>query len=305
MATNPTPTNDAELLAVCHDLTRGCEALEAEIGLKQNTAATMQAVLDAARAALFEVGQCKTERGLKRAELRKRDREGEQVLGRCRLRLAAIFGNGFNVNWEAAGFTDRSTMVPEVFAKRLGTLSRLSGYFTATPAHESQDMQATAAICEATHEALSHARSAVNRHKSVLRTAVVNKNAALKKLRQRMRGLILELDILLAADDPRWQRFGLNRPASETMPQPVKQVTLSALGNGNVQVEWPPAPHATRYRVQMRVMGTNEFSAVATVHGTEAMLKELPPGEFIEVRVIAANAMDEAAPSPASVVVVR
>lgn len=305
MAANPTPTNDHVLLARCHDLIRGCEALETEIGIKQNTAAKMQAAHDAAKAALLEVGRLKTERGKRRKDLRDRDREGEVVIGRCRLRLAMLFGNGYSAQWEAAGFHDRSTMVPEVFAKRLSLLSSLSLYFEQRPEHQSTDMQATAAVCHATFEALSDARSAVNHNKGVLRTAVVAKNAAFKKLRQKMRGLIWELGILLAADDPRWRRFGLNVPASEPMPQPVAEVTLTALGGGRVEVRWPPAPHATRYRVQMRVMGANEFATVSTVHDTETLLKELPPGEFIEMRVIAANQLDEANPSPVAMVVVK
>ena len=59
IAANPTPTNDAVLLARCHDLISGCEALEAEVGIKQNTAAVMQAAWDAANAAQAEVGQVK------------------------------------------------------------------------------------------------------------------------------------------------------------------------------------------------------------------------------------------------------
>jgi len=305
MAANPTPTNDAVLLARCHDLIKGCEALEAEIGIKQNTAAAMQAAWDAARAAQTEVGRVKTERGQRRQELRDRDREGEVVIGRCRLRLTAVFGTGFNTKWGAAGFPDRSTMVPEVFAKRLSLLSSLAGYFELKPEHESTDMGATAAICQATFEALSDARSAVNFNKSALRTAVLAKNRALKQLRHRMRSLIRELWVLLPADDPRWLRFGLKLPSRLPMPEPVEQVTLEATGEGKVFVQWSPAQHATRYRVQMRIMGAAEFTAAATVPEPEAWLQDLPLDEFIEVRVIAANKSGEAAPSPAAVVAVR
>ncbi|MFN0074915.1 MAG: fibronectin type III domain-containing protein [Prosthecobacter sp.] len=305
MAANPTPTNDMVLLARCHDLIKGCEALEVEIGLKQNTAAAMQAAWDAARAAQTEVGRVKTERAQRRKNLRDRDREGEVVIGRCRLRLTAVFGTGFNTQWGAAGFTDRSTMVPEVFAKRLSLLSSLARYFELKPEHESMDMGATAMICEATFEALSAARSAVNFNKSALRTAVLAKNAALKKLRKRMRSLIRELWILLPADDARWLRFGLKLPARLPMPEPVERVTLEATGQGKVFVQWPPAPHATRYRVQMRSMGTAEFTTATTVAEPEAWLQDLPLDEFTEVRVIAANKNGEATPSPTATVMVR
>lgn len=49
MAANLAPANDQVLLARCHDLIWGCVALEADIGIKQNTAASLQVVLDAPR----------------------------------------------------------------------------------------------------------------------------------------------------------------------------------------------------------------------------------------------------------------
>ena len=304
MATNPTPTNDAEFMVLCGQLVQGCEELEGEIEIKPSSAAVLRELLVNARAALAEVKKQKAERSLLRRKLRERDMESERVLGRCRLRLAALFGNGFNDQWEAAGFPDRSTMVPEVFAKRLALLAKLSDYFTAKPEHESQDMRATSTICEITHESLAGVRAAVNHHKSVLQNAVQKKNAVLKQLRKHLRSLIGELGLLLAEDDPRWRRFGLNPPAGEPLPKPVEQVLLTAIGPGTLQVQWSPALHALRYHVQMRVMGGGDFATQSTLPGSETLLQNLPPGEFIEVRVIAANALDEAAPSPPSAVVV-
>ena len=63
-----------------------------------------------------------------------------------------------------------------------------------------------------------------------------------------MRGLIGELRVLLADNDPRWQRFGLKLPARIARPDQVKQVNLTPLGKGKVQVEWSQAPRAERFR---------------------------------------------------------
>jgi hypothetical protein len=145
----------------------------------------------------------------------------------------------------------------------------------------------------------------VNFNKSALRIAVVAKNKALKKLRKSWRSLIRELWLLLPPNDARWLRFGLKLPARLPMPQPVEQVMLEATGQGKVFVQWPPAPHATRYRVQWRRMDEAEFINAATVHEPKAWLHDLLPGESIEVRVIAANKAREVAPSPVATVVVR
>jgi hypothetical protein len=304
MAANPTPTNDHQLLVRCHDMAGGCAALEVELGIKQNTASKMRAGAEAARAAMAEVGRLKGERGMRRKEFREVDREAERVLGRCRLRLAALFGPRHNTQWEAAGFTHRSTMVPESLAGRLGLLSRLEGYLNLHPEQESKDMGTTAAICEATRDGVQAARTAVRTCQTQLRAAVVAKREALKKLRKQMRSLIRELDIVMVGDDPRWQRFGLRVPASPTMPKAVESVTLTALGGGVVAVSWPRARHAGRYRVQVRRAGVAEFENVKTLRGRDTTLTGLPVGESLEVRVIAANKLDEAVPSPVGVVVV-
>lgn len=304
MPANPTPTNDSKLLARCHDLVAGCLALEAELGIKQNTAAVMQAAWEAAGTALATVGQRKAERGTARKALLQADAAGEKVISRCRLRLTPIFGSRWSLQWEAAGFPNRSTRVPEVQDKRLALLDYLSAWFTAHPAHESADMGTTATLCHAFHEALSAARSAVNHSQARLAEAVREKNRLLRVLRKRMRSLIREVNVLMERDDPRWQRFGLNIPARLSAPRPVKKVTLTMLGNGSVHAQWPAARHAKRYRVQVKTEGAEDFAFVATVHETSTLLRDLIPGRKIEVRVIAANAADEAAPSPAAVVVV-
>ena len=304
MPANPTPTNDSQLLARCHDLVSGCLALEAELGIKQNTAAVMQAAWAAAGAGLSTVGQRKTERGTARKALLQADAAGEKVISRCRLRLTAVFGSRWSAAWEAAGFPGRSTMVPEVQDKRLVLLDNLSAWFTAQPAHESADMGATAALCHAAHEALSDARSAVNQSRARLAEAVREKDRLLRVLRKRMRSLIRDLNVLMERDDARWQRFRLNIPARLTAPRAVKKVTLTALGHGTVSAQWPAVRHATRYRVQLKKADAEDFAFVATVHDTSALLKGLTPGGKIEVRVIAANAVDEAMPSPAAMVMV-
>lgn len=304
MAANPTPVNDRQLIARCRDLLSGCQAQETEIGIKQNTVARFQPFVDAADAAMTSVGQRKKELGDARRAFREADAEGERVIGRCRLRLAMLFGNRWSAPWQAAGFPDNSTMVPEVFAKRLVLLTSLAGYFTVKPQNASAEMQATAAACAAMHDALGAARSAVNQAHAALTQAVTEKRAALRALRKRMRSLIEEIGQLLPDNDPRWLRFRLNLPAREVTPPAVDGVKATALGHGMVQVQWNPSPHATRYRVQWRTAGTENFLPGETVHRADAVLRELPPGQFIELRVIAANSTDEAVPSEIALVTV-
>ena len=56
--------------------------------------------------------------------------------------------------------------------------------------------------------------------------------------------------------------------------------------------------------VQIRLPGAAAFVHALTVRGRQALLRRLPPGQVVEVRVISANRVAEAAPSPASSVTV-
>lgn len=245
---------------------------------------------------LAEVGKEKQTRGERREALREADGAAERTLGRCRLRLVMFYGPTFNVQWDAAGFPDRSTQVPESQARRAALLSHLAGWFRANPALESTDMQATAVACEAAHAAYQAARSAVNQRKTVLRTGVVAKDKALHLLRKRYRSLIRELNVLLTEKDARWKLFGLNVPAQLPMPRPVPSAQAVKLADGGWHVTWQRGTHARRYRVQLQRPGATNRENLATVRGLEVQLPpmDFPPGSVLQIT--AANDAGEAAP---------
>lgn len=142
------------------------------------------------------------------------------------------------------------------------------------------------------------AQSAVRTAESRVTLTTKAKRAALARLRMRMHSLIRELDILMSPDDPRWQRFGLHIPATPAQPQPVTELTATPLGGGHVTFSWPRAPHATRYRLQLRQPDSPDFVSVKTVRSLETTLTGLQPGTEIEARLIAANSRGETSPSP-------
>lgn len=296
MAANPTPTSDAVLMARLTDMARACAEHGEALGLKINTGSVMEAALEATRDALAEVGRLKSVRGERRKGLREADMAAERTLGRCRLRLVMFYGQNFNAQWDAAGFQDRSTQVPESQAKRSSLLSHLAGWFRLNPALESTDMQATATTCEAAHAAYQAAHTAVNRSKTELRVAVKTKDTAMRKLRDRFRSVIEELTVLLAADDARWRWFGLHVPAQLSTPRPVPSAQVEKLPAGDWLVTWQRGTHATRYRVQLQRPGETTFENLATVHDLEVTLPPMnfPPGSVLQI--IAANDAGEALP---------
>ena len=118
-------------------------------------------------------------------------------------------------------------------------------------------------------------------------------------LRKRVRGLINELGDLIAEDDARWEDFGLNIPANPSAPLSVASVAVAQASNHRLEVSWPYAVRAVRYRVETFVVGVDtEWQNAASTKDLIAMLKNLTAGQVVKVRVVSGNDGGDAAPSP-------
>ena len=221
MASNPTPRNNRILHALACDLANGCRMHEATIGIRQNTEAALRAALATMEAADLDVGMKRLAVSAAYSAVEEADRDAIRVLTNCKLRVAWKLGERWNAGWEPTGFPDRSTAVPRTRDPRYVLLNSLKLFFTANPADESTEMEATAAICEAAHAALFAARCAAQMAKSALTAAYRVRRAAARALRKRVRGLNRELWGLIEKDDTRWLAFGFNIPARPAAPKPA------------------------------------------------------------------------------------
>ena len=298
MPCNALPRNKAGLHALADGFIRAAETREDIIGIKQNTAAVLQAALDAARQAELQLGLKNSALAQAFATLAAADEAGLRRLSDCKLRLAGKLGLRWHAGWEATGFPDQSTAVPRTMDPRYVLLSRLQAYFTAKLAMESEDMEATAALCEAAHTVLRQARKAVAEAKVARTVALRAQKEALAYLRRRMRGLIGELTQLLEDDDPVWEAFGLHRPAQPSAPESVVNVNLEAMGQGKLLASWPLAMRAVRYRVEVLAAGVDtDFRTGKSVQDLQALLKGFTAGQTVRVRIVASNGTGHAAPS--------
>ncbi len=305
MSSNPTPDNNYILRALADIMADGCHTHEVAIGILHNKEASM-------RAAIAALGQTETQLGIKKyavstayASLQAADDAGVLCLTNCKLWLAKKLGQRWSPAWEPTGFPGNSTAVPETQDLRFTLLDSLKNYFTAIPANENAGMDATAALCEAAWTVISDARQAVANAESALTTAFNNRTAATDALRKRVRGLITELEALIADDDPRWEDFGLNIPANPSSPESVASVTAAALGNGRIEVSWPYATRATRYRVETFIVGVDtEWQNKASAKDLEAIIKGFTAAQVVKLRIISFNDGGDAPPSPEAQVTV-
>jgi hypothetical protein len=299
MASNPTPDNNDILRALADHLADGCHVHEAALGIEQNTEAKIRADLAALQGAELQVGLKKKALDEANQEVIDTDAAGLVRLTECKLRLAKVLGQRWNPGWEATGFPGRSTRVPRTMDARFTLLDSLKAYFTAVPASESAEAGATAARCETAWTAISDARQALGTAESALTSKFEQRTAAEGALRRRVRGLIHELEQLLADDDPRWEEFGLNIPASPSAPEPVASVTLETLRNHRVGAAWAYAVRATRFRVETFLVGVDtEWQNQGSFKDLETILKGFTAGQVVKVRIVAGNDGGDAAPSP-------
>jgi len=286
-------------------MAKGCKMHEVALGIKQNTEAVMLAAHGVLSAAETAVGLKKQQSAAAYAALEAAHTAGFEMLTGCKLRLAKLYGQRWNVNWEPTGFPDQSTKIPDDYATRLTLLDALKNYFTAKPADESVDMGATAALCLAQWNAINDAQALADQGDGLLSAAFHTRTEAVDALRKRVRGLIEELTILLPEDDTRWEDFGLNVPANPTAPESVESVTATALGNGRVEVSWPYATRATRYRVETFIVGVDtEWQNKASAKDLEVIIKGFTAAQVVKLRIISFNDGGDAPPNPETQVTV-
>ncbi|MCX6858356.1 MAG: fibronectin type III domain-containing protein [Verrucomicrobia bacterium] len=219
--------------------------------------------------------------------------------------IKRVHGRSHNTGWSAAGFTD-GTSVPREHPKRQSLLATMRSYLAANPAHETTLPQpsgpalaVTAAAALALMPTFQAAFDLVAQLESDQENCKNLRDADLTALSDEVSGTTAELRQLLAADDPRWETFGLNIPAHPNVPLAVASATLTSLGEGREALSWLPAVRATYYRLFLKVHGVDDdFRFIKRDEDLDHTFTGLTPGSTISVQVIAANAGGEAAPSP-------
>jgi hypothetical protein len=312
MKNNPTPKNLKVLLSLAQDIADGLHAIEDTIGMKQNKEADVRADIKAlegdpaapdgsnAKKGSILVYQ-QTQTATTNAEGALSDLAGgdvQEFLQASSDVLSGILGRKWSNGWIPTGFPDHSTAVPRSQDKKFALLNNLKNYFTANPTHELNQPPhqiVTAARANTLHEGMSDLRTAINTAAATQEIAKNQRDADADALFARVSGTIAEVDQVLPDDSPQWETLGLNIPAHPNPPEAVGDLTLTGAGPKRLSAEWPPARRATYFRVFILVVGTDtEFRHYDNTDGVEILLKDLPSGATVKVKVKAANAGGEA-----------
>ncbi|MBK8093219.1 MAG: fibronectin type III domain-containing protein [Verrucomicrobiaceae bacterium] len=305
MASNRLPDKLDLLFALAEDMADGLHQHETPVGVKQNTEAVIRAALAAARAAETTYGECKVVKKTANAAATSADTSGKILLTNARKRLSKFFGEAASTEWESAGWQPGTTGIPRSQDERFDLIASLKAYFTAHPAHESADMEVTAALADAAHTAISNARATLGQKITESGQAKVARDNAERNLRLRMTGLVTELETLLSAEDALWHAFGLNRPADAETPEAPSFTTVLPGPNHSLLVDWDDSLRADRWRVWIKIIGVDaDFRAVLTVTESDATIPGLTAGATVQARVTSVNDAGESAPGPVAEAIV-
>jgi hypothetical protein len=317
MSNNPIPRAERSVLALAGDCVKGCTAHQDEVGLKQTRASDLNTLLVALKGdptatpvvlgLIFIHKQKQLDQAAALTARKETDEEAKAYLIDSRAALIPILGREPSGEWEQAGFADppaSSNAVPGTQDGRLACLSALALYLTQHPTYEvaagGPRPEVTAARAHALHTQLLAARQAANDADSAQEQAKAAKDDALAALRRRLMALVDELSLLLADDDPRWETFGLNIPASPNPPEPAENLVLSNAGPGKVLAEWDRGTRSDDDRILIQVLTVDNALREYGKSGgdSQEVLKALPPGKTVRVKIIALNGALEAPDGP-------
>ena len=298
MAANVLPKALPPLLTLAEDMADGLHTHEVAVGVKQNLEAVLRAALVAVNTAELNFANAKAGKVTLTTAVTVADSNGKAFIGTARGVLEPFLGTQPSTAWEPVGYPADSLALPPTQAERQALLDDLKDYLTANPARENAPLVITAVRAGLLFTALSDGRSNANQGNTNAVQKKVLRDAAVKALRKRMRGLIGELEGLLADDDARWYAFGLNPPGAPETPEIPEGLVLAAGGAGELGADWSDAPRAGHYRVWKQVVGVDAgFIAVGSPTDSDFTLEGLPSGTTVKVQITAVNDAGESQPS--------
>lgn len=329
MSNNPIPHNKQVVLSMAEDAFDGCRSAQDDVGLKQVRDTTLGALITAIKGTppgsapqpgdppppppappvpglnyLYDAAKVATDAALKARAAK--DKEVRLFMVATHKVLETPLGKAWSPEWVLAGFNNEqgSTAVPDTQDKRFNSINTLAIYLAQHPQYEAPaspvQVEVSATRAQALHTQFSDARQAVTDAKRDQNDAKNAREAAYAALRRTLIALVDELTLLLSATDARWELFGLNIPASPRAPDPASNLVLSLAGANRVLAEWKRGTRSDDNRVLIQILGVDadyrEYSKSG--NSTDELIKDLPSGSTVKVKIIALNGSLEASDGP-------
>ncbi len=303
MATNSLPSNLGDLLKLGNKMEGGLTEFGQTLKITQITAASLLAEITAVTTTQTTYNLARDARQTASTTCTDYHAQIVEWLTKARATLVPYLGRSWSAAWAAAGFTDHSTAVPPYVGDQLNLLSLLSAFLGENPNYEDPEIGITGAAGTALQKASVAADKALALANTAANTKKDARDTTLEDLKGSMRMLIRILNELLAADDPRWEAFGLNMPDSDTTPATPANLTVNIADGPVLMAACDAVPLVSRYRWRIKVVGVDaDYRLAASTKSPLAQLDKVLPGQTVELIVQAANQTSQSLPS-ASVLV--
>ena len=298
MANNQIPSGYDPLVTLFHTALAGVRDHGDEVGLKHNTLASLQLVLDALIGTPSQPGAkalwnaAKTHKVAATAALREVENRGRALASAFVNVLKLRLGTQWNAQWNEAGFTQGSLKIPD---HPQTLLLQLRSFLLSHPDCElpylPASLDCTLNGCQMAAEAIDAAKTASQASNTEAGTAKQQFDLAVLHARAKLTGLRQELALLLGPDDARWYAFGFDRPNDTQIPAVPAHVTvtLGTAGSDSLYVEWDDARRAEGYRVVLTDAANGSTLAEKLVSDSEAVFTGLTAGSHVQIRVTARN----------------
>ena len=203
--------------------------------LRMDDAAELSALLGEARATENAFASARARKAAAGRRFAAADGALTGWLAKARLVVMLALGGAWSERWLEAGFTHRGTNVPKRVASRIELAWRLAEFFARRPEFAvlfaGVDGMAARTACGeivCAEQEVRTARAEAARCKQ-------QRDAAEKRLRRVMHGVVVMLGAPLGKGDPRWLAFGLNQPNPDA-PDRVRHLSS---GSGSEVIALP------------------------------------------------------------------
>ncbi len=202
---------------------------------------------------------------------------------------AGRFGKEWSASWAEAGWVGPSTAVPRTIEGRIALGFSLQNFFTKNPTFEVPNMEITADIAGDLATTAMNTQQATATAEQALKDADIARQPGKADMLKLISRVILNLDGMLAPDDPRWLAFGPDAGDADDSGSADRPAGDGVVGT-QVLLQCDVTPLATRYRFRTRVVGVEtDYKLAKSSKEPSATLEDMLPGSTLQIIAQAVN----------------
>ena len=289
MARNDITDDRSQIAGLAVKMQAGLALLGTDLGITQVTAVAFESQLDAFLETLGIYNRKRSSRQAAFDLYHEKETDMSDFIRKVRNSLLSPFGDRWNTMWAQVGFVQPSIGLPRRLQDRVTLAKKVSDFLAANPSREIPSQGITAAEGVLVRKAVIDAQTPLQEAKMDLKTDLGTLTTAQAALVKSMRYVIKILSGGLAKDDPAWEAFGLNMPATKTTPGAPTGLHATLTGT-QVLLQCDVTPLATRYRFRTKIVGVErDYKLAGSSKEPSLTLKDMMPGVTLQIIAQAVN----------------